>query len=95
MTAVLDDDARAALFAPLGADGDAPPPALDQPLHVVYGGAHLFSAGLRDKLADNEATIRAHMGAVNEVADLLQDAIQRAQTDGTYSQQEFGQASPA
>lgn len=50
---------------------------------------------LRDKLADNEATIRAHMGAVNEVADLLQDAIQRAQTDGTYSQQEFGQASPA
>ncbi len=38
---------------------------------------------------------RAEMGAVNEVADLLQDAIQRAQTDGTYSQQEFGQASPA
>ncbi|MFC5585266.1 hypothetical protein ACFPOD_09090 [Nitratireductor kimnyeongensis] len=50
---------------------------------------------LRDKLADNEATIRAHMGAVNEVADLLQDAIQRAQTDGTYSQQEFGQAASA
>ncbi|WP_295806231.1 hypothetical protein [uncultured Nitratireductor sp.] len=49
---------------------------------------------LRDKLADNEATIRAHMGAVNEVAELLQDAIERAQTDGTYSQHEFGQAAP-
>ncbi|MGI3126072.1 hypothetical protein [Nitratireductor sp. PBL-C9] len=50
---------------------------------------------LRDKLAVNEETIRAHMSAVNDVADLLQEAIERAQTDGTYSEREFGQASPA
>ncbi|WP_048647448.1 hypothetical protein [Nitratireductor soli] len=50
---------------------------------------------LRDKLATNEATIKAHMSAVSEVAALLQDAIERTQTDGTYSEREFGQASPA
>ena len=50
---------------------------------------------LREKLAANEATIKAHIGAVSEVAALLQDAIERTQTDGTYSQREFGQASPA
>lgn len=50
---------------------------------------------LREKLAANEATIKAHIGAVSEVAALLQDAIERTQTDGTYSEREFGQASPA
>ncbi|MCR4264815.1 hypothetical protein [Nitratireductor sp. ZSWI3] len=50
---------------------------------------------LRNKLAANEATIKAHMSAVGEVANLLQDAIERVQTDGTYSEREFGQASPA
>ncbi len=51
---------------------------------------------LRDKLAHNEAVIRAHLSAVSEVAALMQDAIQRADADGTYSADEFGrEASPA
>lgn len=51
---------------------------------------------LRDKLAINEAVIRAHLSAVSEVAALMQDAIQRADADGTYSADEFGrEASPA
>lgn len=45
---------------------------------------------LRDKLARNEAAIRAHLSAVNEVASLIQGAIQRAEADGTYSEGEFG-----
>lgn len=45
---------------------------------------------LRDRLADNEAAIRAHLSAVNEVAALMQDVIQRAENDGTYSAGEFG-----
>ena len=47
---------------------------------------------LRDKLADNEAAIRAHLSAVNEVATLMQNVIQRAENDGTYSAGEFGYA---
>lgn len=51
---------------------------------------------LRDKLAANEAVILAHLSAVSEVATLMQDAIQRAEADGTYSADEFGrEASPA
>ena len=45
---------------------------------------------LRDKLAKNESAIRAHLNAVNEVATLIQSAIQRSETDGTYSAGEFG-----
>ncbi|TPM36926.1 hypothetical protein [Mesorhizobium sp. B2-3-4] len=45
---------------------------------------------LRQKLARNEAAILAHLSAVNEVASLLRSAIQRAETDGTYSVGEFG-----
>jgi len=48
---------------------------------------------LREKLAANEAAILAHLNAVTEVASLMQDAIQRAEADGTYSASEFG--SPA
>jgi hypothetical protein len=47
---------------------------------------------LRDKLAANEAAILAHLNAVTEVATLMQDAIQRAEADGTYSANEFGRA---
>lgn len=51
---------------------------------------------LREKLAANEAAILAHLNAVTEVAALMQDAIQRAEADGTYSADEFGrEASPA
>ncbi|MEQ1944702.1 hypothetical protein ABMA32_19975 [Mesorhizobium sp. VNQ89] len=45
---------------------------------------------LRERLADNEAAIRAHLSAVNEVANLMQNVIQRAENDGTYSAGEFG-----
>ena len=45
---------------------------------------------LRDRLADNEAAIRAHLSAVNEVATMMQNVIQRAENDGTYSAGEFG-----
>jgi hypothetical protein len=47
---------------------------------------------LREKLATNEAAIRAHLNAVSEVASLMQNAIQRAEADGTYSAGEFGWA---
>ncbi len=45
---------------------------------------------LRDRLSDNEAAIRAHLSAVNEVATLMQNVIQHAENDGTYSASEFG-----
>lgn len=45
---------------------------------------------LREKLSANEAAILAHLNAVTEVATLMQDAIQRAEADGTYSASEFG-----
>ncbi len=51
---------------------------------------------LREKLAANERAILAHLNAVGEVAELMQDAIQRAEADGTYSATEFGRvAGPA
>jgi hypothetical protein len=50
---------------------------------------------LREKLAANERAILAHLNAVSEVADLMQDAIQRAENDGTYSAREFGQMAHA
>ncbi|HEV7253122.1 MAG TPA: hypothetical protein VGN97_08470 [Mesorhizobium sp.] len=39
---------------------------------------------LRGLLKRNEAAVRAHLQAVGEVAALLQGAIERAQSDGTY-----------
>lgn len=45
---------------------------------------------LRETLARNEAAIRAHLAAVNEVATLMQNAIRLAENDGTYSAGEFG-----
>lgn len=47
---------------------------------------------LRQTLASNETVIRAHMSAVGEVAGLMQDVLQRAEADGTYSALEFGRA---
>ena len=47
---------------------------------------------LRHKLATNEAAILAHLNAVNEIANLLKDAIQNSEADGTYSAGEFGWA---
>lgn len=45
---------------------------------------------LRAKLEANEAAILAHLNAVKEIADLLQDTIERAEADGTYSAGQFG-----
>jgi di/tripeptidase len=51
---------------------------------------------LREKLAANEVAVKAHLNAVSEVANLMQDAIERAEADGTYSASEFGrQANPS
>ncbi|PWJ83708.1 hypothetical protein C7441_108100 [Pseudaminobacter salicylatoxidans] len=47
---------------------------------------------LRERLAANESVILAHMNAVGEVAALMQSVIQRAETDGTYTEGEFGWA---
>lgn len=47
---------------------------------------------LRLKLARNEAVLKAHLSAVGEVAALLQNAIQQAEADGTYSAGAFGWA---
>lgn len=47
---------------------------------------------LREKLSANEAAILAHLNAVSEVAALMQDAVQRAEADGTYTASEFGRA---
>ncbi len=62
--------------------GDAPPPVEHRQ----------GLERLRGKLAVNEAAIRAHLNAVNEIATLMQNAIQNAETDGTYSAGEFGYA---
>ncbi len=62
-----------------GADGASPPVAYRSDLER-----------LRAKLAVNEAAIRAHLDAVNEIATLMQNTIQHAEADGTYSAAEFG-----
>lgn len=43
----------------------------------------------REKLAANETAILAHLNAVSEITTLIQDAIQTAETDGTYTASEF------
>jgi hypothetical protein len=42
-------------------------------------------AGLRAKLAINQAVLRMHLEAVREVTSVLADAIRDAESDGTYS----------
>lgn len=46
-------------------------------------------AGLKRSLALNEQAILAHLNAVREVADIIRNAIRRAEADGTYSASEF------
>ncbi len=45
--------------------------------------------GLKKKLALNERRVEAHLSAVRDVADILKIAIQDADADGTYSQEQF------
>lgn len=47
---------------------------------------------LRKKLVENEVVLKAHLSAVGEVAGLIQDAIERAEADGTYSAGQFHKA---
>ena len=49
-------------------------------------------ADLRRSLERNEQAILAHLSAVREVAGIIQGAIRRSETDGTYSASEFGRA---
>jgi hypothetical protein len=44
---------------------------------------------LKAKLAINARRMEAHMHAVRAVADLLKNAVQDADGDGTYSQEQF------
>ena len=45
--------------------------------------------GLKKKLAVNARRVEAHLEAVRAVADLLKSAVQDADADGTYSQEQF------
>ncbi|MEZ5811899.1 MAG: hypothetical protein R3D45_10850 [Rhizobiaceae bacterium] len=60
------------------ASRDTDPASLDQQCLDDF-------AELRKALARNEAVLRAHVSAVSEVAGILQRAIEREETDGTYS----------
>ncbi len=44
---------------------------------------------LKNKLALNARKVKAHMEAVRSVADILRNAVQEADADGTYSQEQF------
>lgn len=44
---------------------------------------------VKSKLAINARRVEAHMHAVRAVADLLKNAVQEADGDGTYSQEQF------
>ncbi|ENN88240.1 hypothetical protein RHSP_11791 [Rhizobium freirei PRF 81] len=45
--------------------------------------------GLKKKLVVNARRVEAHLEAVRAVADILKNAAQNADTDGTYSQEQF------
>jgi hypothetical protein len=47
-------------------------------------------ARLREKLAENQTVIAAHLAAVTEVAAMMQTAIEHAEADGTYCEGAFG-----
>ncbi len=45
--------------------------------------------GLKKKLTLNARRVEAHLEAVRAVADILKNAVQDADADGTYSQEQF------
>ena len=45
--------------------------------------------GLKKKLVVNQQRVEAHLEAVRAVADILKNAVQEADGDGTYSQEQF------
>ena len=44
---------------------------------------------LKQKLALNARRVEAHLHAVRAVADILRNAVEEADGDGTYSQEQF------
>ncbi|MCY6382369.1 hypothetical protein [Hoeflea prorocentri] len=44
---------------------------------------------IRGKLERNTAKVKAHLDAVRKVTDLLRDAAQEAEADGTYTADQF------
>lgn len=42
--------------------------------------------GLKEKLAANQAALKLHLEAVQEISASLTDAIQQSESDGTYTQ---------
>ncbi len=55
---------------------------------------HAALVAMASAILRNEQAILAHLSAVTEVANLLKNAIQQAEADGTYSAGEFGWAQP-
>ncbi|MDE1991626.1 MAG: hypothetical protein KGI75_03950 [Rhizobiaceae bacterium] len=45
--------------------------------------------GLKKKLVLNARRVEAHLEAVRAVAEILKNAVQNADADGTYSQEQF------
>ncbi len=43
-------------------------------------------AGLKEKLAVNQAVLSLHLEAVREISTSMSDAIQQSESDGTYTQ---------
>lgn len=61
----------------------------DTPLEDLASGYLSQFRGIKAKLAINARRVEAHLNAVRAVADLLKNAIKEADTDGTYSQEQF------
>ncbi|WP_313614056.1 hypothetical protein [Agrobacterium sp.] len=61
----------------------------DTPHEEIASGYISQVRGIKEKLAVNARRVEAHLNAVRAVADLLKNAIREADTDGTYSQEQF------
>lgn len=61
----------------------------DTPHEEIASGYINQVRGIKEKLAVNARRVEAHLNAVRAVADLLKNAIRDADTDGTYSQEQF------
>ncbi len=61
----------------------------DTDQHEIARGYVTQMQGLREKLATNATRVQAHLEAVRAVADILKTAMQEAEDDGTYSQEQF------
>lgn len=61
----------------------------DTPHEEIAAGYINQVRAIKEKLATNARRVEAHLNAVRAVADLLKNAIREADTDGTYSQEQF------